>query len=186
MALINLSLPEEIPLIPDGYKIKSGGIFDLEELYTEMERWFEFGGYSWRETKYRVAEMPNGLSQIEIKWECEKKGSEYLTYYLSMHWQAFVTEVEVNVDGIKKKMNKGSIEFRFEGKLKRNVEAFSPKEDSPEAKKRFLLKGSFGKFIMAIYDKVIIKNQVDYYKGFFFGESQRLFDEIKAFLQLYS
>ena len=182
---LGIIVPEETTLIPDGYKIKAGGVFDLEELYVEMVRWFEFSGYAWRETKYRVVEMPNGLNQIDIKWECEKKGTEYLSYNLSMHWQAFVSEVEVNVDGIKKKMNKGSIEFRFEGKMKRNIEAFAPNEDSPEYKKRILLKGSFGRFIMTIYDRLIIKNQVDYYKGLFFGESQRLFDEIKAFLQLY-
>lgn len=183
---LGISLPEEITLVPDGYKIKAGGVFDLEELYVEMIRWFEFNGYNWKETKYRVVEMPNGLSQIEIKWDCDKKGTEYLAYYFTMHWQAFVSEVEVNVDGIKKKMNKGTIEFRFDGKMKRNVAAFAPPEGSDEYKKRVLLKGSFGKFIMAIYDRVIIKSQVDYYKGFFFGESQRLFDEIKAFLQLYA
>lgn len=178
-------VPEEIPLIPGNYKIKAGGVFDLEELYVEMVRWFEFNGYTWRETKYRVVEMPNGLSQIEIKWECDKQGTDYLKYYFTMHWQAFVSEVEVNVDGVKKKMNKGSIEFRFESTLKRNVAAFSPEEGSDEEKKRMILKGSFGKFIMTIYDRLIVKDQVNYYKGYFFGESQRLFDEIKAFLQLY-
>lgn len=178
-------VPEDIPLIPGGYKLKSSGVFDLEELYTEMIRWFDFNGYKWKETKYRVAEMPNGLSQIEIKWECDKEGTDYLKYYFTMHWQAFISEVEVNVDGVKKKMNKGSIELRFEGTMKRNIEAFSPKEGSESEKKRMILKGSFGRFIMTVYDRVIVKNQVDYYKRYFFNESQRLFDEIKAFLQLY-
>lgn len=185
MPLLSYKLTEGIPLIPDAYKIKAGGVFDLEELYTELVRWFEFNGYTWRETKYRVVEMPNGLSQIEIKWECEKQPvkGEYLTYILNMQWQAFVSEVEVSADGVKKKMNKGSIEFRFGSVLKRNVKAFSP--DEKDAKNRIFMKGGFGEFIMAIYEQFVIRKQVDYYKGYFFGETQKLFDEIKAFLQLY-
>ncbi len=185
MALINLKLGEEIPLIPDNYKIKAGGVFDLEELYVELQRWFEFNGYAWRETKYRMVEMPNGLSQIEIKWECEKQPvkGEYLTYLFKMHWQAFVSEIEVNADGVKKKMNKGSIELRFGGILKRNKKAFVP--DEKDSKKRIFLKGGFGEYIWAIYDQFVIRKHVDYYKGYFFAESQKLFDEIKAFLQLY-
>lgn len=186
MAIVNFKIPEEIVLIPDAYKIKAGGVFDLEELYTELIRWFEFNKYEWRETKYRHAEMPNGLAQIEIKWECKKEGNDYLAYELSMHWQAFISEVEVNVDGIKKKMNKGTIELRFGGKLKRNIKAFMPDKDSDEYKKRIFLKGAFGRFIFTIYDQIIAKSQIDYYKGFFFGESQKLFDEIKAFLQIYA
>ena len=82
-------------------------------------------------------------------------------------------------------MNKGSIELRFGGKLKRNIKAFVPDEDSEEYKKRIFLKGAFGRLILMVYDQIIAKSQVDYYKAFF-GESQKLFDEIKAFLQIYA
>lgn len=185
MAITRLELPAEIIIVPDGYKIKSGGIFDLEELYIELVRWFEFSGYAWKETKYRVVELPNGVKMTEIKWECDKKGTDYLSYNFLMYWQAIVSDIEVNVDGVKKKMNKGSIELKFEGKMKRNKEAFVPVRGSEEETKRILVKGGFGKLLWLIYDRIIIKNQVDYWKSQFFGESQKLFDEIKAFLQLY-
>jgi hypothetical protein len=158
-------------IIPDGYKIKWSGVFDLEELYMEMYRWFQHYGYSWKELKYRVVDLPGGGQQIEIKWQMELAPDDYSTYVFNLHVQIFGSEVEVNVDNIKKKMHKGSLEYRFEAYIAKNID---------------LWKGKFlGSAMGLLYEKAIIKSRLEAQEEEFFGHCQKFFSELKAFLSLY-
>jgi len=170
MAWIELSEKEDI--IPNGYQIKQGGIFSLEELYMELQRWFLHYEYDWKETKYRNVDQPGGGKQVEIMWECTKKADEYVKFVVKTHIQTFMSDVEVPVEGgAKKKMNKGSIEFRFHAYMVKNVSIW---------KNHWW--GTLGRII---YEKFLIKDRLENYGAELFGEMQKLFSEIKAHLQLY-
>lgn len=165
-------LKEKIPIL-SGYKIKASGVFDFEELYQELERWFKHNGYEWKETTYRNVDQPDGGKMVELKWECYKKpsGEDYLRYQISIHWQAFLKEVEVNVENIKRKMNKGSVEMRFEVNILKGVKVWE--------------KMLFGKLMGVIYEKILIRDRLDKHEEMIFEEANALFSEIRAFFQIY-
>ena len=110
---------------------------------------------------------------VELKWECPKKpsGEDYVTYHISLHWQAFLKDVEVNVENIKKKMNKGSVELRFEVFLKKDIKVWTEKP--------------LGKLLGTVYEKILIRDRLDKHEELLFAEAHQLFDEIRAFLQIY-
>lgn len=167
MGLLELEPKKEI--VPDGYKIKANGIFDFEELYQEMQRWFIHTGYSWKETRYLVSDQgQNRLS--EISWLCIKKIDEYMTYKFEAYIKVNVSEVEVTIENAKKKTNKGSIEFRFRGDMEKNVAIWN---------KKFM-----GHFLGLIYEKVLIRNRLGDNEDKLKAESQRFFNEIKSYLQI--
>ncbi|MFH1638546.1 MAG: hypothetical protein ABIB71_09030 [Candidatus Woesearchaeota archaeon] len=166
-----IELSERTTLVPFGTKMKFGGTFDLQELYHELERWFRHFGYSWKETKYRLYDQPSGLQQIEIKWHCTRKVDDYQKFTLDLHWQALVTEVEANIEGVKKKLKKGSMEFRTEAYITKNV---PPNWKTP-----------LGKIFWLIYERILIKKRLADYEAILFGESQRCYDEIRAFFKYY-
>lgn len=168
MAIVKLDDKEEI--IPNGYKIKASPVFDFEELYIEMQRWFVHFGYDWKETRYLISDQPNGKRLSEISWECTKKVDEYITYTFNIDMKATLAEVEVNVENVKKKMNKGSMEFRFKGMMHKNVKIWEQK--------------IFGQFLRAIYEKILIKNRLDDSEDALLDESNRFFDEIKTYLNI--
>ncbi len=166
-----LELPDTIAIIPNGYKIKWGGLFDLEEVYNEMYRWFMHYDYDWKETKYRVIDMPGGGKQIEIKWQLSRKPDDYSKYVFNVHIQVFGSEAEVNVDNIKKKMYKGSLEYRVEAHIERNGKVW---RDS-----------FWGKAQRHIYEKAIIRSRLELQEEEFFVECQKFFSELKSFLSMY-
>ncbi len=165
-----LDLKEEVEILKP-YKIKASGVFDFEELYQELERWFKHNGYKWKETTYRNVDQPDGGKMVELKWECERPADDYVTYYISMHWQAFLKDVEVTIENIKRKMNKGSVELRFEVTFKKNTGIW---KDKP-----------LGKLMGNIYEKLIIRDRLDKHEEMIFDDANLLFSEIRAFFQIY-
>ena len=161
-------LSAEEDIIPDGYKIKASSVFALEELYVEMQRWFLHTGYDWKETRYLVSDMPNGSRLNEISWVCTRKVDEYVSYVFEMHLKATVSEVEVTIDNTKKKMDKGSVEYRFHGVMKKNVSVWD---------KKF-----FGQLLRLIYEKILISDRLGEYEERLGAESNAFFDEIKGYL----
>lgn len=168
MALVKLD--KELEVIPNGYKIKASTVFDFEELYIEMQRWFLHFGYDWKETRYLINSLPNGSTLSEISWVCSKKVDEYVSYTMNVDFKATVSDVEVNVDNVKKKMNKGSVEFRFKGIMYKNTKVWE---------KKF-----FGRLLGAIYEKILIRDRLGDIEDNLLGESNRLFDEIKTYLNI--
>lgn len=167
-----IELKDKTDLVPFGTKMKFGGAFDLKELYEELERWFKHFGYDWKETRYRHYDQPTGLQQIEIFWECERKVDDYQTFFIKLHWQALVNPVEATVDGVKKKLKKGTMEFRTHAYIEKNV---------PESWKTTV----FGKLMWLIYERLLIKKRLEDYEAILFGEAQRCYDEIRAFFKYY-
>ncbi len=166
-----IELSEKTQLVPFGSKLKFSGMFDLQELYEELERWFKHFGYEWKETKYRSYEQPSGMQQIEIWWECTRQVDDYQTFTIDLHWQAIVKDVEATIDGVKRTLKKGSAEFRTGAYVSKNV---------PESWKKPL-----GKIFWLIYERILIKKRLEDYEAILFGEAQRCYDEIRAFFKYY-
>jgi len=82
-----------------------------------------------------------------------------------------MTDVEVEKDGVKIKMNKGQVELGIKGYLERDYE------------KRWEGR-AFRKFLRGLYDRYVIKHRIDQYEGKLFGEFDEFSGQMKSFLTL--
>ncbi len=172
------STKQKVDIVPAGYKIKAGGMFDFEEMYQELQRWFTYNGYTWQETKYRVVENPDGSKQVELKWVCPRKIDDYVTFVITMDLQVFHSDVEANIDGVKKKLQKGGYEFRFGSSYEKNWKEFWMDEKGQQFRPLM-------KWFKEFYEKVMVKGRLESYDALLYTESHMLFSEIKAYMQLY-
>ncbi len=162
---------EEKKTIIDAYKIKAASVFDMNELYESMSRWFEHKGYEWKELRYKRTDNPNGSVTTEIGWECTKKIDDYVKFVVTMGAQIVLTDVEVNLpNNAKKKMNKGSIESKFTAYLQKDVGIWEKK--------------ALGHLLGLIYEKILIRKRLEEYEKAMFAEINTFFDEVRLYLQI--
>ena len=153
-------------------KVKQKGIFDFKEVYRILYEWLVDHGYDVNEKSYKESVGAGGLKEVEIEWDATRKVSDYFKFNLKADWHiTAMTNVETEIDGIKKSMNKGDFEVKFKSVLIKDYE--ERWTTSP-----------FIKFIRGIYDKYIIRERVEQYEGKLIEEMEQLVAECKAFLSL--
>lgn len=146
-------------------KIKQDSIFSFEELYKIMYRWYETKGYSLSEVEYRKYGTGDFL---EIIWTAEKTIDHYAKIIIDMDLLATGLEkVEIDVEGVKSKSNKCSIEMKFDVTLILDYKA------------------KFGPLMRKIYHIFLIKKRIEDYETKAASDANGLFSEIKAFLKLH-
>ena len=165
------SVPKEVAVIKDGYKIKAKGVYNVEDLYVELNQWFEHMGYAWKELEYKVITGKGGSQRLEILWMGIKKVNDYSTFVIRLNLGADITDVEVTLDnGAKVKRQKGTLEFRSEAKILRNTAVWQGK--------------FMGNFFAKLYE-LIIRERLTFEKLQLYGEAHKLYDELKAFMMIY-
>jgi hypothetical protein len=152
-------------------KVSNSGYFDFTGLYSYAHSWFKDEGYGVDEEKY--TEKVKGSSRdINIEWKATKKQSDYFKFEYSIKFEIKeLTEVEVETDGKKKKMNKGSLEIEVKGVLIKDYD--SKWESSP-----------FNKFMRDVYNKYVIPSRVNDMKDRVANDVKNFKEEIKAYLEL--
>lgn len=165
------SVPGKIVIIKDGYKIKAKGVYNLEDLYVELNQWFTHMGYKWKELEYKVVAGKAGSQHLEILWEGEKEVDGYTTYIIRLNLGADISDAEVTLDGgAKVKRQKGALEFRSEAYIKREIGVW---------------KGKFmGNQLAKLYE-ILIRDRLRAQSGELYGEAHKLYDELKAFMMIY-
>ena len=165
------SVPHKIPVIKDGYKIKAKGVYNLEDLYIELSQWFFHMGYAWKELEYKVITGKGGLQRSEILWQGIKKIDDYSTFVIRLNLGADITDVEVTMDnGGKVKRQKGTLEFRSEAYIQRDVNVW---------KNKFM-----GNVLAKLYE-ILSRERLRAQVLQLYGESHKLYDELKAFMMIY-
>jgi len=150
-------------------KIKWEGIIDFGELYKYMKLWLEDNGYAnERNLEQRYIERIKGdKKQYEIFWHGTKDKSEFFKYNIDVAILVLgLADVEVEQNGIKRKMQKASYEF----KISSYIES-TPLWDN--------LKG-----LHRIYYNLIIRKRIDDYLRELYGKSTGFHSYIKEFLGL--
>src|SRR3972149_7754904 len=96
-------------------KLDHAGIFNFSELYTFMHMWLKDNLYGVNEEKY--SEKVSGAARdISFEWKATRKMSDYFKIEHTIKVEiAGLTEVEVEIDGKKKKMNRGKIAMEIKG-----------------------------------------------------------------------
>lgn len=165
------SVSDKITIIKDGYKIKAKGVYNLEDLYAELNQWFIHMGYSWKELEYKVVAGKGGSQHLEILWQGIKKVDDYTTFVLRLNLGADISEVEVTLEGgAKVKRQKGALEFRSEAYLKKNTDVWKGK--------------LMGNKLAKLYE-ILIRERLNAQAGQLYGEAHKLYDELKAFMMIY-
>lgn len=151
--------------IYSGVKIKQDSIFSLEELYKLMYRWFESKDYKFSETEYRKY----GIGDIvEIIWSAEKEIDHYAKITIDITFLITGLEkVEIEIEGVKSKSNKGTVEMKFDVNLLLDY------------------KKKYGPLMRKIYQNFVIKTRIEDYETKAASDANSLFSETKAFLKLH-
>jgi len=152
--------------------VKYTGLGDLKEFYKYAYSWLIEDGFNMIEEKY-TEKVSGNSKDIEIVWKGTKKVSDYFKSIIEIKWTIFgMTDVEVEIDGKKKKMNQFV-------ELKIDVKGILEKDyDSKWEKARFY------KFWKDVYHKYVIPGTT-YEREIEIKEVCQSFkEEMKAYLDL--
>ncbi|MEK6903635.1 MAG: hypothetical protein AABW64_03250 [Nanoarchaeota archaeon] len=156
-------------VIIDNIKIVQDSIFAMGELYKMMFKWFEAYEYGFHEDEYNEETKQTGKN-VKIYWTAEKKIDAYVKFVIEIGMFALnMNDADIERGGLKIKSNKANIEFR--------ISAYLRKDYADKWKNLHMFH--------YIYDKVIVQDRIDKYGGELYRETNKLIDEIKAFLNLH-
>ena len=152
-------------------KVTYDGVFDFKEVYSFLYTLLSDWNYNIDEKVY--TEKSKGDSkELEIKWEAERKVSDYFKFQLNVEWRILgMKDVEITKDGKKSKANSGKVEIKISGYLIRDYE--EKWSSTP-----------FFRFIRGIYDKYLIGQTKEDYEEKIGDEIKEASDQLKAFLVL--
>lgn len=165
------SVQSKAVIIKDGYKIKAKGVYNLDDLYIELNQWFEHMGYQWKEIEYKVIAGKGGSQRLEILWQGRKDVDKYSMFVIRLNLGADISDVEVVLEGgAKVKRQKGTLEFRSEAYIQRNVNVWQGKV--------------MGNLLAKLYE-ILIRDRLKSQEGQLYAEAHKLYDELKAFMMIY-
>ncbi|HJX06216.1 MAG TPA: hypothetical protein VJ461_05890 [Candidatus Nanoarchaeia archaeon] len=148
------------------------GLFNLKDLFRTIVKWFNEHGYDMWENK-NYEEVYEDGKKIIFELIPYKKVSDY--YKLEM--RVFVVfenlkEVEVELQGVKQKLLKGSANFTFDAILVTDYEG------RWESRPAYF-------FYRAIVDKFIYRSYTDRYEAELVKDAQEVQEEIKSYLNMF-
>ena len=153
-------------------KIKDKGIFNFKATYRALHTWLTDESYLLNEKKYKETVSASGAKDVEIKWAAEKKISDYFRFVIKVNWIVLgMTDVEVEIDGVKQKANKGQLELHISTVLEKDYE--NRWDNRP-----------FFKFLRTLYDRYLIPSRIEKYEAKLLGEMDEFVAQCKAYLAL--
>jgi len=152
-------------------KVEHSGLFDFGGFYSFAHSWFKEEKYGVDEVKY--SEKAEGDKRsIDIQWRVTRTLSDYFKIEHKVVFEIKdLVEVEVEIDGNKKKMNKGRVKVEITGALVKDPD--SKWDKSP-----------FSRFMRDVYNKYVIPSRVNDMRFKVSGDVQNFKEELKAFLEL--
>lgn len=154
-------------------KIKYDGPFDFKDTYSFIYSILSDWGYGVAEKEY--SEKSKGDSkELEIKWEANRKVTDYFKFQLKVEWRILgLKKGEFVKDGKKVTKDSGSLEIKLVGILIRDYQ--DKWSDTP-----------FLAFLRRIYEKFVIKSEIEEHENEVEKEVREAVDQTKAFLVLES
>lgn len=157
-------------------KIEQTLTFDLDELVSILNTWFEERGYGLLETKHVEKQGEEQRSLIKFNLCADKKVDPYVKQVIDIDFFANVKDVIVEVDEQKKKVQDGTVSVEFTGYLKKDSEDDWTLKSS---------KGSSKSFLRELYDKYFNKNKMDKFESDLSKDINDIIAELKAYLKLH-
>jgi hypothetical protein len=154
-----------------GEKLDYNGLLNFSDFYGYAHTWFKEEEYGVIEEKY--SEKISGNSkEIDIEWKATKPISDYFKLEQKVKFEVRnMIEVEVEIDGQKKKMQQGKVRLEIKGALVKDV------------KSAWDVKPLY-RFLRDTYNKYIIPQRIDAMEDKLKDDVRKFKDEMKAFLDL--
>lgn len=150
--------------ILDKFKIKEEGVFNFDDLYKMMFRWFTFNGYGFSEVEYRKFGQGD---HIEIIWKADKVLDHYAKIEIEINILILgLQKIEIDVEGAKQKSQKGTLEMQFNVNLITNY------------------KKNLKPWMEKLYEGMIVKSRINDYEEHVAAEAREMIGEIKSFLEI--
>ncbi len=152
--------------------VKYSGYSDFKNLYSYAHDWLKGEKYSVTEDQY-TEKVKGNSKEVEIVWKAAKKLTEYFKSELDIKWRILgMEDVEVEIDGKKKKMNKFvEIKIEIKGTL---IHDYSNQWN----------KTATTNFFKSLYNKYIIPERTEEIKDAVEKDVQDYKEELKAFLEI--
>jgi hypothetical protein len=161
----------EIKTLIDGKSLSYEGVFSLKELYRIIDKWFKDHGYDKNEIK-NWEDVAENEKQIIIEIIPYKKVSDYARIDIRV-FMIFskLSDIEMNKDHLKMKMNKGKAEFYFDAYV---VTDYEQKWETTAL--FYFMKNVFDKFVYRVYTSS--------YDGEAIRDCTEVENEIRSFLNM--
>jgi len=168
--MLKTKMPEKESIFSS--KIKFGGVFNFADFYRFCYDWLlDETNLIVSEDKY-VEKLVGDGKNIDVEWNCFRKITDYFRFEVKINYRILgMTNIEVQKDGAKLKMNKGSVEVGVKGTLVRDYQGKFEKTSTQ-------------KFMRGIYEKWVIPSRVDQYEDKLIGDCDEFLNQAKAFLDL--
>ncbi len=152
-------------------KVEHSGLFDFPGLYSYSYTWFKDKSYGVNEDKYSE-KISGNKRDLTVEWKATKKLSDYFKIEISVKFEITeMTEVEVEIEGKTRKMNKGKVTVEFKGTL---IKDYDGKWET----------SAFSKFWRDVYNKYVIPSRVFEINNKVESDVRELKEELKAYLEL--
>lgn len=152
-------------------KLEHSGIFSFSGFYHFSYNWLKYEEYNVTEEEY-VEKVTGNEKMIVIKWKAFKSITDYFKIEHAFKMEFLnLTDVEVEVDGVKKNTNKGGVKVEMRSYLVKD----------PESKWEST---SWYKFLRELYDKYLIAQRLDDMKFKVITDITDLKEQMKSYLQL--
>jgi len=159
-------------IIIDNLVLQYEGLFNIKDMYLIIDKWLRQKAYDKFEKKNYQHELKDG-TYVEIELEPWRKISDYAKIVQNIYIHCFnVKKVVVKKDGQDVQMNQGKVNIRFIGYLVTDYEG------KWESKPVFY-------FLRAVMDKWVYRVSADKYEAFVAEDVKHLYQNIRAFLNLY-
>ena len=152
--------------------VKYSGLGDFKSAYSYARRWLDEEGFTVIEDKY-AEKIAGNAKEIEVEWTASKKLTDYYKAVLKFKWRVLgLTDVEVEIDGKRKNMNKfADLNIEAKGILEKDYD----NKWEPSA---------FQKFLKDIYQKYVVLERTREKEGQVTNTVQSFKEEMKAFFEL--
>jgi hypothetical protein len=161
----------EIKTLIDGKSLSYEGVFNIRDLYRIIDKWFKDHSYEKQEIK-NWEDVSENEKQIVLEIIPYKKVSDYARLDIRVFIIfSKLTEIELEKDGVKLKMNKGRAEFYFDAYVVTDY------EDKWETRAVFY-------FIKSVFDKFIYRVYTSNYDGEVIRDCTEVENEIRSFLNI--
>lgn len=162
----------EKTLVVDQLKLTYEGIFDLNGLYRTFDSWIYEKGYDRYEIKNYEKVLPTG-KEVELELMPWKKTTDYFKNWVRMRAQfTEVKDVEIEVEGVKRRLNQGKVRIILDGYLETDY------EDYWAAKPIFFL-------LRIIFDRYVFKSYYKKFEKWLINDVYDIHGRITKFLNLY-
>ena len=151
------------------------GLFDFKDMFRIMDVWQRDKFYDKFEKRIEQYTNPDGTKHMEYEFTPWKKVTDYFKFTLKIEvWGINIKDVQVTVNGKKKTVQQGRVDFKFTGYLVQDYQDVWTSEKKP-----------IQEFIREIWDRYVTVYTTNKYEKMMVDHVNDLANTIQAYLNMH-